>query len=201
MFDVQVTFQRGNLVLSGELHDGGCICLSGLNGSGKTTFLNVVAGNLSPKAGYVKVGGADVTRLPPERRGVVLVNPDSLIPHLEVERHLRWGAEVKKAPLDGATVAEVKNKLGISFSGRVDRLSLGMRERVSLATALLSKPKAILVDEAFSNIDHRNDFMSAYRDLCAVGGIDLVFTTQQQSEASLADHHYEMVDGRLSRLF
>ena len=200
MFDVQVTFQRGNLVLSGELHDGGFICLSGLNGSGKTTFLNVVAGNLSPKTGYVKIGGADVTRLPPEKRGVVLVNPDSLIPHLEVDRHLRWGAEVKKAPLDGATVADAKNRLGISFSGRVDRLSLGMRERVSLATALLSKPKAILVDEAFSNIDHRNDFMSAYRELCARREVDLIFTTQQQSEASLADHHYEMVEGRLSRL-
>lgn len=199
MLELEVKLARGNMTLDACIHDEGCICLCGTNGSGKTTLLNVVAGNLAPNSGYVKVNSEDVTRLPQEKRGVVLVNPDSLIPHLEVEKHLRWGAAAKKIELPEEEVAEVKKRLGIAYSGRVDKLSLGMRERVSLATALLSAPKVILVDEAFANIDHREEFVAAYRELCRSRHIDLVFTTQLQADAGLADHHYDIDEGKSSR--
>ena len=201
MLAVNANVTRGRLALSAEIGDEGCICLSGENGSGKTTLLSVITGDLRLERGFVKVDSVDVTRLPPEKRGIVLVNPDSFIPHLEVERHLRWGAGARRVPLNDLEVSELKHALGISYSGRVDELSLGMRERVALATALLSRPSLILVDEAFSNIDHRVEFMSAYRARCAARRVDMVFTTQQQSDAELADHHYHMVDGVSERVF
>ena len=84
----------------------------------------------------------------------------------------------------------VKEALGIDFQGKVGKLSLGMRERVSLATALLSAPAAILVDEAFSNLHEREEFIAAYRKLTTDAGIDVVFSTQDESDGRLAEHLY-----------
>jgi len=193
--------KRGLFNLDAEINDSGFICLSGLNGSGKSTLLNVIAGVLKPDAGFVKTGSKDVTKLPMEQRGVVLVTPDSLIPNLEVDRHLVWGVSAKKVRIDAEAITRTKEALGITYHGRVDRLSLGMRERVSLATALLSKPKAILVDEAFSNIDHREDFIRSFASLCKAETIDLMHTTQRSEDANLADHHYELVAGLTSKVF
>jgi molybdate/tungstate transport system ATP-binding protein len=201
LLDTKMTLSRGTLTLVAEIHDGGFICLSGLNGSGKSTLLNVISGNLRAGEGYVKINSRDVTSLPPERRGVVLVNPNSFIPHLEVEKHLRWGAKAKGIDAGDSVVDETKRALGISYAGRVDKLSLGMRERVALATALLSRPEVILVDEAFSNIDHKGDFMVSFKGLCEADKVDLVHTTQQSAEAALADHHYEILEGTTSRVF
>jgi molybdate/tungstate transport system ATP-binding protein len=201
MLDVKVSLSRGNFLLKAEIHDGGFVCLSGLNGSGKSTLLNIIAGKLKLDEGYVKINAKDVSGLPPEGREVVLVNPDSYIPHLQVEKHLLWGARARKVPVDYRAVDSLKAQLGIDYQGRVDTLSLGMRERVSLATALLSRPKVLLVDEAFSNIDNRFEFIEVFKGLCAKEGVDLVHTTQQKSDARIADHHYDMVDGTSTRVF
>ena len=78
---------------------------------------------------------------------------------------------------------------------------MGMKERVALATALLSSPSAILVDEAFSNLHEREGFIAAYRRLTEEAGIDVVFSTQDESEGRLSDHLYLMSEGKtLKRL-
>ena len=201
MIDATVTKAIGAFRLSAEIHDEGFICLSGKNGSGKSTLLKIIAGLLKPDTGSVKFGTTDVTRLSLERRGVVLVTPDSFIPHLGVDRHIRWGMRAKKLSHPESRISEVKGALGISFEGRVDRLSLGMRERVSLGTALLSEPMVLLVDEAFSNLDNKEATIRAFRGLCATRKTDVVFTTQTENEAGLADHHYSMEKGTSTRVF
>jgi molybdate/tungstate transport system ATP-binding protein len=199
VLDVRVSRVIGAFHLEAEIHDSGFICVSGLNGSGKTTLLNLIAGNMAPDTGYVRINSEDVTRLPVERRGVVLVTPESMIPHLDVDKHLAWGAKAKKSLTSADRTTRVREELGISYGGRVDKLSLGMRERVSLATALLSRPKVILVDEAFANIDHKEDFIQAFSGLCRETETDLVCTTQSEADAKLSDHHYTMVAGETTR--
>lgn len=201
MLDIAVSLRRGEFNLQAEIHDSGFICLSGLNGSGKSSLLNIIAGTIKADSGYVKINSRDVTALPMEKREAVLVNPDSLIPHLEVDKHLLWGANTKRLRTELDKVRRTKEALGINYNGRVDRLSLGMKERVSLATAYLSTPKVILVDEAFSNIDHRDDFVRAFARLCRSDSIDLMHTTQSAEDARLADHHYELAAGVSSRVF
>jgi molybdate/tungstate transport system ATP-binding protein len=186
----------GSFSLSAELHDGGFICLAGRNGSGKSCFFRSIAGYLAVDGGYVRVGGTDVGRLPVERRGIVLVTPDSSIPHLEVDDHLMWGARLRRVPIDAGRLSSVKAELGIDYGGRVRTLSLGMKERVALATALLSSPRAILVDEAFSNLHDREGFMTAYRRLAAQAGVDVVFSTQNESDGALSDHLYLISEGK-----
>ena len=95
----------------------------------------------------------------------------------------------------------VKEALGIDFRGKVGKMSLGMRERISLATALLSAPAGILVDEAFSNLHEREDFIADYRKLTVDAGIDVVFSTQDDSDGRLVEHLYIMEDGRATKRF
>jgi ABC-type Fe3+/spermidine/putrescine transport system ATPase subunit len=56
-----------------------------------------------------------------------------------------------------------------------------------------------LVDEAFSNIHDRQAFIAAYRRLATTSGIDVIFSTQEESDASLADHLYVITDGKIER--
>jgi molybdate/tungstate transport system ATP-binding protein len=199
MIDATIRKNLGRFSLSAELHDDGFICLAGRNGSGKSTFLRAISGFLEIDEGFVKVGGRDVTRLPVEQRRVVMVTPGSSIPNLSVDVHLTWGARLRRIHVDQAQVSRVKSDLGIDFTGRVKTLSLGMRERLALATALLSSPSAILVDEAFSNLHERAEFMNSYRRLTSEAGIDVVFSSQNQADASLADHLYVIAEGRTEK--
>ncbi len=201
MIEARLKKRYGLFFLDAQISDEKFICLTGRNGSGKTTFLNIVAGVLRPDEGEVKLNSKLVTNLAPEKRNVVLVTPESYIPHLEVEKHLLWGAKLKGAHVNQDHLARVKSDLGINYKGKLAKLSLGMKERVALATALLSKPEAILVDEVFSNIDNRNEFVGAFRELASKSGIDTIFTTQYVEDSSLADHHYNLDSGKSSRVF
>ena len=201
MIEVRVKKKFGGFLLDAEMKDENFICIVGNNGSGKSSFLNVIAGVYEPDEGYIKLGSQTLTSVSPEKRRVVLITPDSYIPHFSVERHLRWGAKLQKREISDQTISKVKKILGIEFVGRMSQLSLGMKERASLATALLASPKAILVDEAFANIDNRVQFINAYRDLTNQSEIDVVYATQHPEDSNGADHLYRMENGRLTRAF
>lgn len=201
MIEAKVEKKLGNFYLDASVSDEHFICLTGRNGSGKTTLLNLIAGTMTPDAGYVTLNSRKITNLPIERRQVSIITPDSCIPHLEVGKHLIWGAKAKHLDVGDDYVTEVKGSLGINFAGKVRKLSLGMRERVALASSLISKPELILVDEALSNIDNHTDFIQAFKDLAAKAKIDVIFTTQYSEDSSQADHHYRLELGKSTRLF
>jgi molybdate/tungstate transport system ATP-binding protein len=191
----------GRFSLDAAMSEGGFVCLAGKNGSGKTTFLRIVAGLTKPDGGRVKVNGREITSLPIEKRGVVLVTPGSSIPGMEVDAHIRWGLRLRRAEVSEERVAMVKKELRIDFEGRVGKLSLGMCERVSLATALLAAPSGILVDEAFSNLHDREGFIASYRRLAAEAGIHVIFSTQDEADGKLGQHLYTLDDGRATKRF
>src|SRR5437879_9213305 len=95
MIEASVTKTLGNFTLNAEMKDAGFICLTGGNGSGKSTFLNIIAGVWVPDAGHVLLNSKDLTRLPIEKRETVLVTPDSSIPHLDASAHVLWGAKIR----------------------------------------------------------------------------------------------------------
>jgi molybdate/tungstate transport system ATP-binding protein len=191
----------GLFSLDVTMSEGGFICLAGKNGSGKTTLLRILAGLSKPDGGQVRIAGEDVTGLPLDKRSIVMVTPGSFIPNLQVERHLEWGARLKGIEVSRERLRRVKEQLGIDFRGQVGKLSLGMRERVALGTALLSAPSAILVDEAFANLHEKERFVQAYRGLSAESKIDVIFSTQDLADGELAEHLYVMDGGRVTKSF
>ncbi|HXW36646.1 MAG TPA: ATP-binding cassette domain-containing protein [Nitrososphaerales archaeon] len=200
MIEAKVRKRLGNFQLDSEYKDSGFSLLSGPNGSGKTTFLSIIAGTLSPDEGFVKVGSVETTNLPIDKRKTVFVASGSYIPHLEVEKHLRWGAMVRKTRLEDSRVREVAESLGIHASGRVSELSLGTKGRVALATALLASPEVILVDEVFSGLDGRAGVLSAYVDLTKRARIDVIATSQDDAGFESVDHRYVISRGKTARV-
>ena len=188
----------GDFQLSADIQCSGTTCLAGKNGSGKTTLFRALAGFI-PSEGPVRVDGTDVSELPVERRWIVMVTPSSCIPHLDVEAHLRWGAKLKGRVAPQEAIAKAKAELGINFAGPVRSLSLGMRGRVSLATALFASPKVILVDEVFSLLHDKEGFIASYGKLVSDAGIDMLFTTQNEEDGRLAGQTYIMSNGTATR--
>ena len=201
MIEAEVKKKLGSFSLDASISDEHFVCLTGKNGSGKTTLLNLIGGILTPDEGHITLNSRIITNLPIERRQVSIITPDSCIPHLDVDRHLVWGAKNKGLNIEQDYMTKIKTSLGISFDGKVRELSLGMRERVAIATSLISKPELMLVDEALSNIDNRRDFIDAFKDLATEAKIDVMFTTQYPEDSSQADHHYRLESGKSTRLF
>ncbi|BDC19783.1 ATP-binding cassette domain-containing protein [Acidianus sp. HS-5] len=200
--EAKVEKKLGTFLLNAQIKEKGIICITGKNGSGKTTFLRSIAGFLNIDEGYVKINNKDVTKFPPEKREIALVTSESYIPGIKVRSHLIWGAKIRKIKYDEEDLEEYKDLLGgISLDEKVDKLSLGQKERVSILTAILSKPKVILIDEAFSNINNKEDFIESIIELIRKNSIELIFTTQDINDSHFANSHLRMEEGKLLKIF
>lgn len=153
-----VTVRAGTFTLSEvtfEVPAGGYGLLIGPTGSGKTTLLEAIAGHHTPAAGRVWLHGNDVTKLPPERRGVGIVYQDQLLfPHLTVAQNIGYALPTDAADRT-SRIYGLAESLGIAglLARGVERLSGGERQRVALARALAPHPRVLLLDEPFAALD------------------------------------------------
>ncbi|RLE28389.1 ABC transporter [Candidatus Acetothermia bacterium] len=155
-----------------ELWAGEYLAILGPTGAGKTLLLETVAGLRRPRAGRVLIAGADVTRLPPERRGIGYVFQDyALFPHLSVFENIAFGLRLRRLPRGELRrrVGELAELVGIGdlLSRGIEGLSGGERQRVALARALVLSPQALLLDEPLSALDpqHRQGLQRTLREL------------------------------------
>ena len=134
--------------------DGKITGFLGPNGSGKTTTLRVALGLIRPSAGEVLIGGVPYRRLAqPRRRVGALLEATGFHPGRRARDHLRVLAA--PAGLPDRRVDEVLGlvDLGLSGNRRVREFSLGMRQRLGLAAALLGDPQVLLLDEPANGLD------------------------------------------------
>lgn len=182
--------------LDALVEPGESLTLMGPSGCGKSTLLNYLAGTL-PAAfaagGRVSVGEADLTRLPPERRGVgILFQDDLLFPHLSVGGNLAFAlpAAVRPSSARRARVDAALQECGLE--GMADRdpatLSGGQRARVALMRTLLALPRVLLLDEPFNKLDTR--LRSEFRDFvfghARRHGLPTVLVTHDEADAQAA---------------
>ncbi|HEV8242228.1 MAG TPA: ABC transporter ATP-binding protein [Thermoanaerobaculia bacterium] len=176
--------------LSLEVSEGEVLALLGPSGSGKTTLLRLLAGFEEADAGSIRLGGADVTRLPPARRGVGMVFQHyALFPHLDVGENVEFGLHGRGLSREESArrVAEVLALVDLAGYERraVSAMSGGQQQRVALARALAPAPRLLLLDEPLSNLDPslRERTRRKLQEVLRRLGITTVLVTHEQEEA------------------
>ncbi len=191
-----------------DVSEGEFVVLLGPSGCGKTTTLRMIAGFIEPTEGAVRIGGRDVTDLPPWKRNTGLVFQNyALFPHLSVADNVAFGLEMRKVPKAeiGTKVADALRLVRLDhLSERLPRqLSGGQQQRVALARALVFRPDVLLLDEPLSNLDAklRAEVRIEIRSLQSRLGITTVMVTHDQEEAlTMADRLVVMSEGAVRQV-
>jgi ABC-2 type transport system ATP-binding protein len=182
-----------------KLPPGSVGWVGGINGAGKTTLLRLIAGVMSPDAGAVSFHGLDPARHRRDyQRGVGFVSAGDrgLYARLSVQRHLEYCARIAFIPRSerGSASRRAIDRFGLSelLDRRVERLSLGQRQRVRLALAFLHSPRLALLDEPASSLD--DDGVSLLRAeverIVQQGGV--VVWCSPPGERSTIDSHFKL---------
>lgn len=196
MIELRFRKKFGKFQLSVDFSTDGFIEFTGQNGSGKTTLLRCISGYLPLDAGYVRIDGKDLTNLSIAQRKTVYISHDSFLPSLSVTEHLSWPLG-KQA--DGEQVERLRERLAIDYNGRLSDLSLGQKLRVSIATAIVSRPVALLLDEVLQNISEREKFINELGQICRENQITILSASQENSGHALFENHYSLETGFLKR--
>jgi iron(III) transport system ATP-binding protein len=190
-----------------DIEPGSTCALLGPSGCGKTTTLRLIAGLEDPDGGEIEIDGETVSTprrsLPPERRRIGMVFQDyALFPHLDVAGNVGYG--LGRRP-DRDRVERMLATVGLGGLGdrHPHELSGGQQQRVALARALVAEPRAVLLDEPFSNLDAglREKVRNEVREILEAQGVTSVFVTHDQEEAlSVADTVAVMNEGKVEQL-
>ncbi|MCB5166741.1 ABC transporter permease [Streptomyces bambusae] len=183
---------------------GTTIAVVGENGAGKTTLLRALLG-LTPRAhARLRLGGTDVTALPPHKRQVAWVPQDgALFPHLSALANTAYGLRAR-----GVGRAEARREarewldrlgVGVLAHRRPGQLSGGQAQRVALARALAARPRLLLLDEPLAALDQTTRARVRHTlrtHLAGFGGVCLIVTHDPVEAVSLADRVLVLAGGR-----
>jgi iron(III) transport system ATP-binding protein len=181
--------------------------LIGPSGCGKTTLLRAVAGLERAQAGTIRLAQEIVSsatlHVPPEKRRIGMVFQDfALFPHLNVAGNVAFGLSHLSASERDSRVGEVLDLVGLGTARKrfPHELSGGQQQRVALARALAPKPRLLLLDEPFSNldVDLRERLAHEVRGILKAAGATALFVTHDQLEAfAIGDRIGVMHQGQL----
>lgn len=206
---IECKYRQHTIVKDLSLHvnQGSLVCLLGPSGCGKTTVLRAIAGFEPVHHGTIHINDQEVSRpgftLVPEKRQLGMVFQDyALFPHMTVLENISFGLRKLGKTEQQATAREMLSVVGMSEYGEryPHELSGGQQQRIALARALAPHPKAILLDEPFSNLDveMRKRLSSEVRNILKNRGITGIMVTHDQDEAfALGDSVGVMKDGRI----
>ena len=197
--------------LSLMLEQGEIGCFLGYSGCGKTTALRAIAGLEQSRGGTIYLNNQRLTEktarqsfaVAPAKRGMGMVFQDyALFGHLSVAKNIAFGLNKWSAADKKARVAEMLSLVELTEHAdkRPNELSGGQQQRVALARALAPKPKLLLLDEPFSNLDVvlRESLAMNVRDILKRTNTTAILVTHDQNEAfALADKVGVMDKGRL----
>lgn len=210
--NVSCRFDGADVVddVSFDIEAGEVVCLLGPSGCGKTTSLRLAAGMDVPSEGEIFLNGKLVSTpkdvAPPEARGIGFLFQDfALFPHLSVYENVTFGLGHLSNDEQKTRALDLLNAVGLSgFANKYpNTLSGGEQQRAALARAMASKPKLVLMDEPFSNLDPQlRDQMRdlTLRLLRENGAAGLIVTHDAADALRMADRIAVQNKGRILQI-
>ena len=190
-----------------EVKNGEIVAIIGDSGSGKSTILRLISGLELPKYGEIKIGDKLVCSkdfcILAEKRQVGMVFQDyALFPHMSVETNIGYGVLKKDLAQKDKLVDEALKLVNLqTLKARYPhQLSGGQQQRVALARTLASKPKVLLLDEPFSNLDKslKQQIRSDLKEILKKTKLTTIFVTHDEDDAKqIASKIFKLEDGVL----
>lgn len=180
------------------------ICgIIGRNGSGKTMLMKCVCGFVKPTSGKIrvfdKIIGKDVDFIP--KAGIIIETP-GFIPYYSGYKNLKLLAKIQNK-ISSEDIKQVMELVGLdpSMKRSVRKYSLGMRQRLGLAQAIMENPKVLILDEPFNGLDKDgvSDMRKYLLDLKDRGITIMLASHSTEDIEVLCDKVYEMDKGKLNR--
>jgi ABC-type Fe3+/spermidine/putrescine transport system ATPase subunit len=189
-----------------SVEKGDIVVILGPSGCGKSTLLKTIAGLEIQDSGTITIDGQDMGRMLPEKRPVSMVFQKAyLFSNMSVAKNVNYAPRLNNTMRGEELQSETERMLRlVDLEGYGDRkvteLSGGQEQRVSLARALITKPKLLLLDEPFSALDAklRISMRESLRKICKEIGQTVIFVTHDQQEAvAIGDKVALMMDGKI----
>jgi ABC-2 type transport system ATP-binding protein len=194
---------RGIQGLNLTIHSGEVVALLGPNGAGKTTALQAMAGWLMTDCGEARWNGASVAERPDLTRqhmGLMIGEPTPY-PYLTGYEYLKLYSKMYPS-INEAGIQETLELVGMSKHQRfkIKKYSTGMKQRIELASALIHRPKLLMLDEPFSGMDieGRREMTTLLRELVAETAMSIIVSSHQVHDIEdWITHACIIVEGKL----
>lgn len=179
-----------------EVNSGEIIGIVGNNGSGKTVFMKCICGFLKPEKGEIIVGGKRIGTDSdfPENLGLILETP-GFIPNMSGYRNLKTLASLRGI-IGKSEILDTLRRVGLYEARRkhVAKYSLGMRQRLGIAQAIMENPDVLILDEPFNGLDAQTvvQMRNLLLELKAQGKAILLASHNAEDIRTLCDNVYEM---------
>ena len=204
--NVSKSFSRHRVLdgVSLTVEAGTTIGVVGSNGSGKSVLFQIICGFYTPDSGSVRVRGETLGkgRDFPENIGVLINAPGFIGPDTGIQ-NLRYLAAIRGI-IGDREIRDAMRKVGLDPEDRtkVEHYSLGMKQKLALAQAIMEGQDILILDEPFNALDYKtyNDVKEIIRILQAEGKTILLTSHNYEDLESLCQKIYVMADGRLGTL-
>lgn len=188
--DINLTFEKGKIY-----------SILGQSGSGKTTFLSLLAGLDSPKAGEIYLEDNDINKsgLTSYRKNSVstIFQAYNLMTYMTARQNVQTALEISNKPVDNAKIEELFELVGIPkemIDKPVLQLSGGQQQRVAIVRALATEHDLIIADEPTGNLDEETtqDIVNIFKDIAHKQNKTVIIVTHETAVAQETDVTFEL---------
>lgn len=196
--DVNLSFERGKIY-----------AILGQSGSGKTTFLSLLAGLDSPKAGKIYLDDKDINKsgLTNYRKNAVstIFQAYNLMTYMTARQNVQTALEITNTPVDNAKIDELFEMVGIPkemIDKPVLQLSGGQQQRVAIVRALATNHDVIIADEPTGNLDEETtqDIVNIFKDIAHQQNKTVIIVTHETAVAKETDVVFELKKKQFTQL-